>query len=156
MQILQEVLLNHGHLQSRSLPWIPNTSSSTPFTVPSHLPTYGEAIASNQGIMPGDRIPSEVQNVLHHIDYSSNPEEARIHFELTSPSRLARNRDQHGSPQRSRRRSPPQHPGVSHYHYYHGDIKVRQPPSTTDQTTPKNTHKTTTSPRRRAWEFPRR
>ena len=51
------------------------------------LPTYAEAITSDQGITTRARIPPGTQNVLHHIDYNSDPEEARIHFELVSPTR---------------------------------------------------------------------
>ena len=39
-----------------------------------------------------------VHNVLHQIDYSSDPEEARIHFELTPPSRYRRGHERHVSP----------------------------------------------------------
>ena len=35
----------------------------------------------------------DVHNVLHQIGYSSDPEEARIHFELTSPSKYVRNHE---------------------------------------------------------------
>ena len=52
-----------------------------------NLPIYNEAILSDQGITVRPRIAPGVHNVLHHIDYSSDPEEARIHFELTSPLR---------------------------------------------------------------------
>ena len=49
-------------------------------------------------------------------------------------------RTQHVSPQRPRRKSPSDHPGVSHYHHYHGNINVRQPPWTTEHTTPYRTY----------------
>ena len=81
-----------------------------------------------------------MQNVLHHIDYSSDPEEARIHFELTSPSRHIRSREQHVSPQRPRRKSPPDHSGVFYHHHYHRNINVRQPLWTMDHTTPYRTY----------------
>ena len=58
-----------------------------------NLPTYDEAIPSDQGITVRPRIAPGVWNVLHHIDYSSDPEKARIHFELTSPSRHIRSRE---------------------------------------------------------------
>ena len=74
--------------------------------------------------------------MLHHIDYSSGPEEARIHFELTSPLRHTRSQDRYASPQRLRRKSSPEHHGVSHYHYYHRDNNVRQPPWTAEHTKP--------------------
>ena len=54
------------------------------------LLTYDEAILSDQGITAGTQIVPGVWNVLHQIDYSSDPEEARIHFELTSPLRHIR------------------------------------------------------------------
>ena len=79
-----------------------------------------------------------MHNVLYQIGYSSDPEEARIHFELTSPSRHVRGRERRVSPCRPRRKSSPNHPGVSHHHHhhhYHGNINVRQPPWTTDHTT---------------------
>ena len=100
------------------------------------LPTYDEAITLDQGTSARTRIAPGVQNVLHHIDYSSDPEEARIHFELTSPPRCTRSQDRHASPQRLKRRSSPEHHGVSHYHYCQGDIKVRQSPWMTENTVP--------------------
>ena len=117
----------------------------TPFETSYHdLPTYDEAILSDQGITARTRIAPDVRNVWHHIDYSSDPEEARIHFELTSPSRHIRGQEQHVSPRRPRRKSPPGYPGVSHHHHYHGNINVRQPPWTTDHTT---SYRTYTRPR---------
>ena len=44
------------------------------------------------------------------------------------------------SPRRPRRKSPADHPGVSHHHHYHGNINVRQPPWTTECTTPYRTY----------------
>ena len=113
----------------------------TPFATSCHaLPTYDEAILSDQDITARTRLAQGVLNVLHQIDYSSNPEEARIHFELTSPSRHIRGLERHGSPQRPRRKSSPDHPSVSHHHHYHGNINVRQPPWTMDHTTSYRAH----------------
>ena len=56
------------------------------------LPIYDEAILSDQGITARARMVPDIHNVLHQIDYSSDPEEARIHFELTPPSRYVRSR----------------------------------------------------------------
>ena len=107
-----------------------------PFETSYHdLPTYDEAILSDQGITVRPRIAPGIRNVLHHVDYSSDPEEARIHFELTSPSRHLRSHERHVSPRRPRRKSHPEHPGVSYHHHYHGNINVRQCPWTTDHTT---------------------
>ena len=113
-----------------------------PFETSYHdLPTYDEAILSDQGITAGTRIAPGVRNVLHHRDYSSDPEEARILFELTSPLRHIRGHEQRASPQRPRRKSPPDHPSVSHHHHYHGNINVRQPPWTTECIAPYRTYK---------------
>ena len=46
-----------------------------------------------------------------------------------SPTRRVRSRDKfERSPRRPRRRDSPENSGVSHYHYYQGDINVEQPP----------------------------
>ena len=93
------------------------------------LLTYDEAVTSDQGIPAHTRIAPGAQNVLHHIDYCSDPEETRIHFELTSLTRRVRSQDRlERSPRRQRRRDSPENSGVSHYHYYQGDINVGQPP----------------------------
>ena len=57
------------------------------------LPTYDEAILLDQGITARTQMVPDIHNVLHQIDYSSDPEEARIHFELTPPSRYVRSRE---------------------------------------------------------------
>ena len=49
------------------------------------LPTYDEAILLDQGVTARAQMVPDIHNVLHQIDYSSDPEEARIHFELTPP-----------------------------------------------------------------------
>ena len=74
-------------------------ASVAPFETSYHdLPTYDETIFSDQAITVRSRIAPGVLNVLHHIDYSSDPEEARIHFELTFPSRHIRSHERHVSP----------------------------------------------------------
>ena len=103
------------------------------------LPTYDEAILSDQGITARAQMVPDIHNLLHQIDYSSDPEEARIHFELTPPSRYIRSRERRMSLWRPRRRTSPDHLGVSHHHH-HGNINVRQPPWTTDHTTSYRTH----------------
>ena len=127
------MVLNSAHmlnmdLVTRPVPPIP------PLTVLhrsslAELPTYDEAIMSDQDITTQARIAPRTQNVLHHIDYRSDPEEARIHFELMSPTKRMRNKYRYGrSPRRSRRRDSPDNSGISHYHYYQGDINVEQTP----------------------------
>ena len=87
---------------------------------------YAEAITSDQGIIMQTRIAPETQNVLHHIDYSSDPEEARIHFELTSPIRRVRSRERYERYlKRSRRRDSQDSGGIAHFHYYQGENKCR-------------------------------
>ena len=67
--------------------------------------------------------------MLHYLDYSSDPEESRIHLELMSPTRRVRSRDRfERSSRRQRRRDSLENSGVSHYHYYQGDINVEQAP----------------------------
>ena len=88
METFREMVLNCTHMDSatRHIP-----PSSAPFkTSYTDLPTYDEAITSDQGMAARTRIAPGIQNVLHHKDYSSDPEEARIHFELTSPLRHTR------------------------------------------------------------------
>ena len=69
----------------------PVPPSSAPFEISyTDLPTYDEAITSDQGMTVRTRVALGIQNVFHHMDYSSDPEEVRIHSELTSPSRHIR------------------------------------------------------------------
>ena len=64
------------------------SSPSVPFeTFHNDLPTYEEAVTPDPDLPTGTRIVPNMRNVLHHIDYSSDPEEARIHFEILSPAR---------------------------------------------------------------------
>ena len=115
-------------LVTRPIPPIP-LQTVPPRPSFAELPLYDEAITSDQGITARARIAPGAQNVLHHIDYSSDPEEARIHFELTSPTRRVRSRDRlERSPRRQKRRNFPENSGVLHYHYYQGDINVEQFP----------------------------
>ena len=126
--VLHSACMLNMDLVTRSVLPIP------PSTVPhrsslAELPTYDEAITSDQGITAQARIAPGTQSVLHHIDYSSDPEEARIHFELMSPTRRVRSRERYErSLRRSRRRDFPDNSGISHYHYYQGDINIEQPP----------------------------
>ena len=56
-------------------------------TFRSDLPTYEEAVTPDPDLPTRMRLVPNMQNVLHHIDYSSDPKEARIHFEILSPTR---------------------------------------------------------------------
>ena len=100
-------------------------SSSVPFeTFCNDLPTYEEAVTPDPDLPTRTRIVPNMQNVLHHIDYSSDPEEARIHFEILSPARPLRSQSRNVNPQRWRWRYPPAY----HYHHYCEEIDVRPPP----------------------------
>ena len=55
-------------------------------------------ILTDQSMTARTQIAPGVHNVLHQIGYSSDPEEVRIHFELTSPSRHVRGHERHVSP----------------------------------------------------------
>ena len=135
METFREMVLNSAHMLNMDSVTRPVPPSSAPFeTSYTNLPTYEEAITSDQGMTARTRVTLGIQNVLHHINYSSDPEEARIHFELTSPLRHVRSQDRYASPQRCRRKNSPEHHGASHYHYYHRDVNVRQPPWTAEHT----------------------
>ena len=141
METFGEMLVNRAHMLTMNSANGPIPPSSAPFqTSYADLPTYDEAITSDHGMTTRTRVAPGMQNVLHHIDYSSDPEEARIHFELTSPSRHIRGQNRYTSPRRLGRKSSPENHGVSHYHYYHGDINVRQPPWTAEHAIPSRTH----------------
>ena len=54
------------------------------------LPTYEEAVTPDPDLPTWMRLILNMRNVLQQIDYSSDPEEARIHFEILSPTRPLR------------------------------------------------------------------
>ena len=86
------------------MPPIPS-SAVPPRPSLAELPTYDEVITSYQGITAQARIAQDAQNILHHLDYSSDPKEPRIHLELMSPTRRVRSRDRfERNPRRPRRR----------------------------------------------------
>ena len=67
------------------------SSSSVPFeTLCNEFPTYEEAVTPDPDLPTQTRLAPNMRNVLHHIDYSSDPKEARIHFEILSPTRPLR------------------------------------------------------------------
>ena len=68
------------------------TRQMPPSSVPSEtcrhdLPTYEEAVTPGSDLPTRTRLVPNMQDILHHIDYSSDPDEARIHFEILSPTR---------------------------------------------------------------------
>ena len=112
-------------------------SSSIPFeTSCTNLPTYEEAITPDQDLTTGTRVEPNMRNVFHHIDYSSDPEEARIHFEIYSPARPLRSQGRNVNPQRWRWRYSLEY----HDHHYYEEIDVRPPPWTVKYSIPHRTY----------------
>ena len=111
-----------------------------PSSVPSEtfcndLPTYEEAVTPDPDLPTRTRLAPNMQNVLHHIDYSSDPEEARIHFEILSPTRPLRSQSRNVNPRRERWRYPP----AFHDHIYCDEIEVRPSPRTVKYSIPHRT-----------------
>ena len=110
------------------------------------LPTYEEAVTPDPDLPTRTRLVPNMRNVLHHIDYSSDPEEARIHFGILSPTRPLRSQSRNVNPQRERWRYPP----AFHDHIYCDKIEVRpSPPNSEIQHTTQNMYETSSSSWRR-------
>ena len=97
-----------------------------PSSVPSEtfcndLPTYEEAVTPDPDLLTRTRLVPNMQNVLHHIDYSSDPKEARIHFKILSPTRPLRSQSRNVNLRRERWRYPP----AFHDHIYCDEIEIR-------------------------------
>ena len=99
------------------------------------LPTYEEAVTPDPDLPTRTRLVPNMRNVLHHIDYSSNPEEARIHFKILSPTRPLRSQSRNVDPQRERWRYPP----AFHDHIYCDEIEIRPSPRTVKNSIPHRT-----------------
>ena len=105
-----------------------NTRQMPPSSVPSEtcrhdLPTYEEAVTPGPDLPTSTRIVPNIHNILHHIDYSSDPDEARIHFEILSPTRPSRSRHRTVNTRRERWRYPSTIPD----HIYCDEIEIRPP-----------------------------
>ena len=112
------------------------SSSSVPFeTLRNELPTYEEAVTPDPDLPTQTRLVPNMRNVLHHIDYSSDPEEARIHFEILSPTRPLRSQSRNVHSRRERWRYPP----AIHDHIYCDEIEVRPSPRTVKYSIPHRT-----------------
>ena len=129
------VMGNNPLINRNPIPRRPS-SSSVPFeTFRNDLPTYEEAVTPDPDLPTGTRTVPNTRNVLHHIDYTSNPGEARIYFEILSPARPLRSQSRNVNPQRGRRRYPPAY----HDHLYCDGIEVRPPPRTVKYNIPHRT-----------------
>ena len=110
-------------------------SSVPPEILRNDLPTYEEAVTLDPNLPTRTRLVPNMQNVLHHIDYSSDPEEARIHFKILSPTRLLRSQSRNVNPRRERWRYPP----AFHDHIYCDEIEIRPSPRTVKNSIPHRT-----------------
>ena len=86
------------------------------------LPTYEEAITPGPEIPMHTRILPNEQEVLPCNDYSSNPDEARIHFEILSPTRPSRSRHRNVNIRRERWR----YPSPVYDHIYCDEIEMKE------------------------------
>ena len=124
-EVLEDRVSGNNPLINRE----PITRQMPPSSAPSEncrndLPTYEEAVTPDPDLTTRTRLIPNMRNVLHHIDYSSNPKEARIHFEILSPTRPSRSRHRNVNTQRERWRYPP----TFHDHIYCDEIEIRPPP----------------------------
>ena len=87
------------------------------------LPTYEEAITPGPEIPIRTRILPNEQEILPCNDYSSDPDEARIHFEILSPTRPSRSRHRNVNIRRERWR----YPSPVYDHIYCDEIEIRPP-----------------------------
>ena len=94
--VLEDRVSGNNPLINRDPIMPPSSVSSETFH--NDLPTYEEAVTPDPDLPTRTRLVPNIQNVLHHIDYSSSPEEARIHFEILSPTRPLRSQSRNVNP----------------------------------------------------------
>ena len=114
-------------------PLLPSSVHSETFR--NNLPTYEEAVTPDPDLPTRTRLIPNMRNVLHHIHYSSDPEEARIHFKILSLTRPLRSQSRNVNPQRERWRYPP----ALHDHIYCDEIEIRPSPRTVKNSIPHRT-----------------
>ena len=124
-EVLEDRVSGNNPLINRE----PITRQMPPSSVPSgtfhnDLPTYEEAVTPDPDLPNRTRLVPNMGNVLHHIDYSSDPEEATIHFKILSPTRPLRSQNRNVNTQRERWRYPP----TFHDHIYCDKIEIRPLP----------------------------
>ena len=101
---------------------IPSSSAPSEERYPG-LPTYEEAITPETERPVRTEFAPSTQNVLCCTDYSSDPDEAHIHFEILSPVRPSRGRHQNTNSRRERWR----YPSPVYDHIYCDEIEIRPP-----------------------------
>ena len=136
VEVLEDRVSGNNPLINRDPIIRPMPPSSVPSeTFCNDLPTYEEAVTPDLDLPTRTRLVPNMRNVLHHIDYSSDPEEARIHFEILSPTRSLRSQSRNVNPQRERWRYPP----TFHDHIYCDEIEIRPSPQTVKSSIPHRT-----------------
>ena len=101
---------------------IPSSSAPSEVCYPG-LPTYEEAITPETERPVLTEFAPSAQNVLCCTDYSSDPDEAHIHFEILSPVRPSRGRHRNTNSRRERWR----YPSPVYDHIYCDEIEIRPP-----------------------------
>ena len=101
---------------------IPSSSAPSEVRYPG-LPTYKEAITPGTERPVRAEFALNAQNVLRCTDYSSDPDETRIHFEILSPVRPSRGRHRNTNSRRERWR----YPSLVYDHIYCDEIEIRPP-----------------------------
>ena len=101
---------------------IPSSAASSEMRYPG-LPTYEEAITPETERPVLTEFAPNAQNVLRCSDYSSDPDEARIHFEILSPVRPSRGRHRNINSRRERWR----YPSLVYDHIYCDEVEIRPP-----------------------------
>ena len=125
MEVLEDRISGNNPLINRETITRQMPPSSVPSETCRHdLPAYEEAITPDPDLPTGTRLVPNMRDILHHIDYSSDPEEAQIHFEILSPTRHSRSRHRNVNTQRERWR----YPSTVHDHIYCDEIEIRPPP----------------------------
>ena len=86
MDVLEDRVSGNNPLIPRGMVTRQMPPSSAPSEVCHHdLPTYEEAITPGPEVPIHTRFVPSKPDILHCNDYSSDPDEARIHFEILSP-----------------------------------------------------------------------
>ena len=124
MGVLEDRVSGNNPLIPRGMVTRQMPPSSAPSEMCHHdLPTYEETITPGPEVPIHTRILPNEQDILHCNDYSSDPDKARIHFEILSPTRPSRSRHRNVNIRRERWR----YPSPVYDHLYCDKIKIRPP-----------------------------
>ena len=124
MDVLEDRVSGNNPLIPRGMVIRQMPPSSAPSEVCRHdLPTSEEAITPGPEVPIRTRILPNEQDILHCNDYSSDPDEAQIYFEILSPTRPSRCRHRNANIRRGRWR----YPSPVYDHIYCDEIEIRPP-----------------------------